>query len=170
MDGKEKCEYLKKLRKEIADRNSIDYNPTSCTNEGPCVGTCHVCDKEAAELMEELRKKEVSGNLISADVENNSLIKKPSLTDTDEADVVLLDLSSVDMSSEYVDMTPGIIDLMGDIQVPDCDIFDGESDNMPDYMSDMPDYMSDMPDYMSDFMEDPEFPDHIDNEKSDEKP
>lgn len=163
MDGKEKCEYLKKLRKEIADRNGIDYNPTSCTNEGPCVGTCPVCDKEAAELMAELRKKEASGNLIGADVENNSLIKKPSLTDTDEADVALLDLSSVDMSSEYFEMTPGIIDLMGDIQVPDCDIIDGESDSMPDYMSDMPDYMSD-------FMEDPEFPEHMDNEKSDEKP
>jgi hypothetical protein len=167
MDGKEKCEYLKKLRKEIADRNGIDYNPTSCTNEGPCVGTCPVCDKEAAELMAELRKKEASGNLIGADVENNSLIKKPSLTDTDEADVVLLDLSSVDMSSEYVDMTPGIIDLMGDIQVPDCDIIDGESDSMTDYMPDIADYI---PDYMSDCMEDPEFPDHIDNEKSDEKP
>ena len=31
------------------------------------------------------------------------------------------------------------------------------------------DYMPDMPDYMSDYMENPEFLDHIDNEKSDEK-
>ena len=50
-------------------------------------------------------------------------------------------------------MAPGIIDLMGDIQVPDCDIIDGESDCMPDYMSD--------------YTEDPEFPDYIGNEKSD---
>ncbi len=164
MGGKEKCEYLKKLRKEIANRNGIDYNPTSCSNDGPCMGTCPVCEKEAAELMAELRKKENSGDLINADAESLSLIKKPSLTNVEDSDDVRLDLSSVDMSSDFFEMTPGIFDVtMGDI-VKDSEIIDSESD----FMFNLQDIVPDMPDF--DYIEDTEFLDRKGNEESDVKP
>lgn len=50
MTGKERCAYLKGLRKKIADDNGIDYNPTECTFKGECKGTCPKCESEMAML------------------------------------------------------------------------------------------------------------------------
>jgi len=61
MKGKELCEFLKGIRKRMADANGIAYSPHECHYEGDCSGTCPACEKEAAELMDELRKKEAVG-------------------------------------------------------------------------------------------------------------
>ena len=157
MDGKEKCEYLKKLRKEIADRNGIDYNPASCTNEGPCAGTCPTCDKEAADLMAELRNKEKSGDLINADVDNISLKKELSLTNADDTDDVVIKISPEDLSPD--DMV--VVHTMGDIDV-------GEDDIILDMQE--PDILVDLDLLAPDYMEESDLCDLIDNEESDEKP
>jgi len=49
MKGKEKCEFLKGVRKRMAEANSIPYEPRECTYEGDCTGTCPFCEKEAAD-------------------------------------------------------------------------------------------------------------------------
>ena len=59
MDGKEKCEFLRTFRKKIAEDNGIVLEQKDCTHEGDCLGTCPMCDAEAAFLMDELKKKEV---------------------------------------------------------------------------------------------------------------
>ena len=56
--GKEKCEILKRIRKDIAKRYRIEYNTTECTHQGDCSGTCPKCD---AELKELLRQLEIRG-------------------------------------------------------------------------------------------------------------
>ena len=61
MKGKHICEELKRIRKEIASRNDIDYTPVECTHEGDCVGVCPTCEREAAYIMEELEKREAAG-------------------------------------------------------------------------------------------------------------
>lgn len=69
MKGKEKCDFLRSIRKEIADKNGIEYAPEPCTHEGDCLGTCPACDKEADYIMEELRKMKVDGKEIDTDTE-----------------------------------------------------------------------------------------------------
>ena len=68
MKGKDKCEFLKGIRKRMAEVNGIPYEPRECTYEGDCTGTCPFCEKEAAELMAKLRRKEAEGAKIQTDL------------------------------------------------------------------------------------------------------
>lgn len=52
--GKEKCEILKRIRKDVAERYGLDYTPSECTHKGDCSGTCPKCDSELQELQREL--------------------------------------------------------------------------------------------------------------------
>lgn len=52
--GKEKCEILKCIRKEVAERYRLDYSPSECTHKGDCSGTCPKCDAELQELQRQL--------------------------------------------------------------------------------------------------------------------
>lgn len=61
MNGKEKCEALKSLRKKIADENGIPYEPRECNFEGECDGTCPACEAEADYLNCEIKKLEERG-------------------------------------------------------------------------------------------------------------
>lgn len=67
MTGKEKCEFLKEIRRRMAAENGIPYKPRECHHEGDCLGTCPLCDKEAADLLEKLKRKELSGEDIHVD-------------------------------------------------------------------------------------------------------
>lgn len=67
MVGKDKCEFLKGIRKRMAEANGIPYEPRECTYEGECTGTCPFCEKEAEELMEKLKEKEAKGAIIETD-------------------------------------------------------------------------------------------------------
>lgn len=67
MAGKDKCEFLKGIRKRIAEANGIAYEPRECTFEGDCTGTCPFCEKEAADLLAALKKKEAEGTEIKRD-------------------------------------------------------------------------------------------------------
>lgn len=52
--GKEKCEFLKELRKQIAEEYNLRYNPAKCTHEGDCPGSCPQCDTEIEDLQQQL--------------------------------------------------------------------------------------------------------------------
>ena len=67
MKGKHICEELKRIRKEIASRNDIDYTPAECTHEGDCAGVCPTCEREAAYIMEELEKRVEAGLPVDID-------------------------------------------------------------------------------------------------------
>ena len=60
MTGKEKCKQLRQIRKEIAEKNGIDFHTTECTYEGECKGTCPACERELRYLENELNKKSVN--------------------------------------------------------------------------------------------------------------
>ena len=55
MTGKEKCEYLKKVRADFARINGIDFTPVECTHHGECTGHCPACDREAEELLKHFK-------------------------------------------------------------------------------------------------------------------
>ena len=56
VDGKQICEEMKRLRKELADANGIAYAPVDCPSTGPCAGTCQQCDMELKYLQKQLQK------------------------------------------------------------------------------------------------------------------
>ena len=67
MKGKDKCEFLRGIRKRVAEVNGIPYEPRECTFEGDCIGTCPFCEKEAAEILSKL--KERGEDIIKTDTE-----------------------------------------------------------------------------------------------------
>ena len=56
-NGKEKCEFFKSIRRELAQRSGIDMPERECSHEGACPGTCPLCDYELKLLMDELVKR-----------------------------------------------------------------------------------------------------------------
>lgn len=59
--GKKKCEFLRGIRKRMADANGIEYSPKECGYLFDCSGTCPFCETEAAELLTLLKMKEAQG-------------------------------------------------------------------------------------------------------------
>ena len=57
MGSKEKCNVLKTVRKQIADKLGIDLHQKECTFEGECSGTCPKCAHEEKILNSALLKK-----------------------------------------------------------------------------------------------------------------
>lgn len=74
MTGKEKCNLLKQIRKEIADRNGIAFEPAECNFQGNCSGTCPKCDEEIRYLDAQINKKaELGGRIRVAGVKLSEL-------------------------------------------------------------------------------------------------
>lgn len=68
--GRDKCEILKRIRKDIAERYGLDYTPSECTNEGNCSGTCPKCDSELQELQRQLDAHGIKDiNLLNVELE-----------------------------------------------------------------------------------------------------
>lgn len=86
MTGKEKCEFLKEIRCKMAAENGMPYKPRDCHHEGDCLGTCPLCEAEAAYLLSEIKKKEREGNSIKIDEEAIDLLKIISENDTEVFD------------------------------------------------------------------------------------
>lgn len=57
MTGKEKCEVLRQIRREIAKANDIEIETRECTHKGECQGTCPWCESEVRALAAKLEKR-----------------------------------------------------------------------------------------------------------------
>ena len=57
--GKNKCEILKAIRKEIAKNNRINLQIHHCEFEGVCLGSCPACDEELNYLTEQMKSLNV---------------------------------------------------------------------------------------------------------------
>ena len=62
--GRNICDTLKAIRKEIADANGIEYSPEECHFKGECKGTCPKCEQEVKDLEYELRLRQMAGTAI----------------------------------------------------------------------------------------------------------
>ena len=56
MTGKGKCEFFRAIRREIAERNGIEYLSAECHHKGDCLGTCSKSDAEVRFLNSELER------------------------------------------------------------------------------------------------------------------
>ena len=63
--GKYVCKTLKEIRKQVADANGIDYEPTECTHEGDCAGTCPRCEQEVRYIERQLNIRRALGKAVS---------------------------------------------------------------------------------------------------------
>lgn len=63
--GKRICETLKGIRRDIAQANDIDYNPTPCSHQGDCAGTCPACESELRWLERQLRLRQSLGKAVT---------------------------------------------------------------------------------------------------------
>lgn len=48
--GRNICNTLKAIRKQIADANGISYSPEECHFKGECKGTCPKCEQDVRDL------------------------------------------------------------------------------------------------------------------------
>ena len=62
--GRDICNTLKAIRKQIADANGIDYSPEECHFTGECKGTCPKCEQDVRYLEHELRLRLEAGKAI----------------------------------------------------------------------------------------------------------
>ncbi len=63
--GRNTCNTLKAIRKQIAEANDIEYEPQECTHEGECAGTCPACEAEVRYLESELLKRKKLGKKVA---------------------------------------------------------------------------------------------------------
>ncbi len=63
--GKNTCNQLKAIRKQIADANDIAYEPHECTFDGECRGTCPACEGEMRYIERELQRRQSLGKKIA---------------------------------------------------------------------------------------------------------
>ena len=61
MNGKEKCEILKSIRREIAKKNGITLEIPPCTHTGDCPGSCPRCESEVRYLEKALAERKKRG-------------------------------------------------------------------------------------------------------------
>lgn len=64
MRGKEKCRALKEIRKQIAEKNDIEYAVSECSFQGECKGTCPKCEAELRYLERELERRKNLGKAV----------------------------------------------------------------------------------------------------------
>lgn len=58
--GKKLCDKLKDIRKSVADKYELNYEPADCHHEGDCAGTCPKCDEELLDLQSQLSQKGIT--------------------------------------------------------------------------------------------------------------
>jgi len=64
-NGKDICETLKTIRKQVADANGIDYEPNECHHEGDCAGTCPACEAEVRYIQRHLDLRRRLGRAVA---------------------------------------------------------------------------------------------------------
>jgi hypothetical protein len=95
MKGKEKCEFLREIRKNMAEANGIPYEPRECNFEGECSGTCPFCEKEATDLLAALKEKESKGEEIKKDEFSTLLLEKGTMEFDDSYKALVAEIEKV---------------------------------------------------------------------------
>lgn len=93
MNGKDKCELLKAIRRQIAEQYGLEYNPTECHHKGECAGTCPRCDAELKDLQLQLEEKGIR------DIDLNETMRdkvdkfiQPSVRDEEDIQIIQGDM------------------------------------------------------------------------------
>lgn len=63
--GKQTCNILKEIRRQIAEANGIEFATSECRYKGDCLGTCPKCEAEVRYLEQQLRARSLAGKTIT---------------------------------------------------------------------------------------------------------
>jgi hypothetical protein len=55
--GKDKCEFLRNIRRQVANKYGLRYEPQECHHDRDCPGTCPVCDAELSDIQRQLKER-----------------------------------------------------------------------------------------------------------------
>lgn len=117
MRGKEKCRALKEIRRQIAEKNDIEYAVSECSYQGECKGTCPKCESELRYLEKELERRKNLGKAvcvvgISASVCGGLTACNPAESVRD----VINDVFNIGVTEETAGVVPAPV-LTGDMEV-----------------------------------------------------
>lgn len=98
MNGKDKCNLLREIRRRITEQYGLTYQPVECHHEGNCAGTCPQCDAELQNLQKQLKEKGIEN--IELDRQMEEMVRN--LNPGGDTDNNLIDLGDV-APSEYDD-------------------------------------------------------------------
>lgn len=54
MNGKEKCDFMRRMRRIAAEKLGLEYSPDPCDNSGNCRGRCEITSAETEALQQQL--------------------------------------------------------------------------------------------------------------------
>lgn len=70
--GKVKCEILRRIRQNVADKYGLHYTSTECKHKGDCSGTCPKCDAELEDLQRQLASRGIDDvDLLNIPIESS---------------------------------------------------------------------------------------------------
>lgn len=129
MIGKQKCKILKEIRQRIADENDIPYVTRECSYQGECSGTCPRCESELRYLEKELARRKALGKRISvAAVCVGIGLAAAGCSPTVNPEPEKTEQLSGYIAAQDSTPTPDIVELSGDVALPDvgknCDSSD----------------------------------------------
>jgi hypothetical protein len=121
--GKDKCDFLRNIRRQVAAQYGLRYEPRECHHEGDCPGTCPVCDAELRDLQRQLNER---------GIENIDVFEKVESEDTE-----LFEKSHVPLYGPGIPADPDDIRILeGDVTPPE-DRLEGET-QLPPELQGMP--------------------------------
>ena len=115
MTGKDKCELLKAMRREIAEANGIVYLTSECTFQGNCPGYCPKCDAEARYLDSELNRLAKEGKEIKvSNIAYNEFLESINASSTDidieDGNKLMVEGQMESMKDKVLNMSVGDLD------------------------------------------------------------
>lgn len=98
--GKEKCEILRRIRQDVAERYGLKYTPSECKHQGDCAGTCPKCDAELEDLQRQLE---------SRGIENVDFLNIPiEASETNEVEILQGDIQAPPEEGQIEVVTMGM--------------------------------------------------------------
>ena len=111
MDFKQKCEVLKSVRRNLADKLEVELHQKECTYQGECKGTCFKCKQE-----EETLNLALLGRTTLAATLAVGMVVLPGCTPNDENLMGLMEVYEPNfIIQEKEDEESELVELFGDI-------------------------------------------------------
>jgi len=106
--GRKVCNMLKEIRRQIADKNEIEYVTSECHFEGECKGTCPKCESELQYLENELHKRTQLGKAVAVAGISLGMVGTFSACNTPQQTNISIDEQEITTDTVNIDTNPAI--------------------------------------------------------------
>ncbi len=122
MTGKQKCEILKQIRRDIASANEIPLDMPACTHTGECKGTCPRCESEVIIIERGLaeRKKQgfkiavagISAGLIALNTTSCEIVDRVLGREVQLEGDMMMPITETSVDGEMIEPTAGVLPIV----------------------------------------------------------